>query len=199
MRDTQVWSTAALETTHVVVQKGETFYVGSVPTADHANLVRKIEDGEDPRELLGKHCPRVTLDEITRVVANNVGDLVIESADDDPLKVPLAKEGIKVLETIQDAKGPGWIADVERKTRIRAALTALAVGLLMGGGFLWLYFGARSGRFDGMRVHWLAAFLLNTFGPTSMLVLGAIIFIGAMFGFGYYLANPAEIWTLEED
>lgn len=197
MRDPQVWAVAGEDGMHVVVFKEGVFYSGMIPLNEHNSFVKQIEADEDPRALLGKDCPRAGLDEITRVVAKNTGDLFIESGDEKLLKAPMKGEGINVLEAIQDAKGRGWEVDVDSKMRIGSALISLVVAVVMGGGMVWIYFGVTSGQVR--RIHWLFAWLINWFGPIVLLITAVLIVIGAMAAFGYYLTHPAETWTLEEE
>jgi hypothetical protein len=195
MTDPQIWSNAAAENTQVVVYTDGVFYGGE--TDQLAKLERQVNEGEDPAALLGKQCKYVAFDDITRVVANNVGDLELQTDDGIALKLPMHQAGVQVLEAIQDAKGRRWVSDVESKNRIGSAFVSLLVGIVMGGGMLWIYFGVVGGRIE--RMHWFGALLVNYLGPTSLLVLGALIFLGGMFGFGWYLTHPAEVWTAEEE
>ncbi|MCI0681324.1 MAG: hypothetical protein L0Y71_04400 [Gemmataceae bacterium] len=197
MRDPQVWSVTAEDGIHVVVFKDGVFYAGMIPAGEYSKFPKEIEDEEDVEALLGKDCPRAGLDEITRVVARNTGDLILESGDEELLKAPMKQEGIKVLEAIQDEKGRGWEVDVQSKMRLGSALIAVVVAIVMGGGMVWVYFGVVSGRIR--RIHWLFAWLINTFGPIVLLITAVLIVIGAMAAFGYYLTHPAETWTLEEE
>ena len=84
-----------------------------------------------------------------------------------------------------------------RRVQVGAALIALLVGSLLGGGLVWLYYGVIGGQVE--RAQWLIALLINTFGPGSLLVLAGLFFLGGIIGFGVLLASPAEVWTLEED
>jgi len=197
MRDPQVWSATAVEGIHVVVLREGVFYAGMIPASEYSKFPKEIEDGEGMEELLGKDCPRAGLDEITRVIASNTGDLILESDGDELLKSPMKGEGFKVLETIQDEKGRGWEVDVQSKMRIGSAIASLLVAVVMGGGMVWIYFGVTSGQIR--RIHWLFAWLINMFGPIVLLITAALIVIGAMAAFGYYLTHPAETWTLEEE
>ena len=196
MRDPQVWGVAGEAGMHVVVFKDGAFYAGTVPIHEYNNFAKDVEGGEDPRAFLGEDCPQAGLDEITRVVAKSTGDLVLEG-DEELLKAPLGREGIKVLEAIQDAKGRGWEVDIQSKTRIGSALISLLVAIVMGGGMVWIYFGVVSGQIQ--RIHWLFAWLIRWFGPIVLLITAVLIVIGAMAAFGYYLTHPAETWTLEEE
>ena len=182
---------------HVVVFKEGVFYSGIVPLNEHSKFLKEIEDGAEVTEFLGEECPRAGLDEITRVVAQSTGDLAIESGDEELLRAPMRREGINVLEAIQDAKGRGWEVDIQSKTRIGSAIISLLVAIVMGGGMVWAYFGVVSGQIR--RIHWLFAWLINSFGPVVLLITAALIVIGAMAAFGYYLTHPAETWTLEEE
>ena len=199
MKKPKVWSTLSADgsQTNVVVLKDGVFYGGQIAPNKVNAFIGEIIAGTDPVELLGEKCEQAEMAEITRVTANSVGDLKIESDDKTVLKLPMFKQGFEIIEAIEKVKGQTWVVEIERKTRFGSALIALAIGFAMGGGMVWAYFGVVSGEIN--RIHWLAAFLINTFGPVSLLVLGALIFIGAMCAFGYYLANPAEVWTLEED
>lgn len=196
MQDPQIWTNALAENINAVVYKDGVFYAGSFGKSP-ADLEKQVNEGALPREIFGKKVEEAPFDEITRVVANNVGDLTIECDGKKAIKLTMQKAGVAILETIQDAKGRRWVADVQRKARVWSALISMLIGLVMGGGMVWIYFGVISG--DVNRIQWLIAILINTFGPAVLLVIGALIFIGGMFGFGYYLVNPAEVWTLEEE
>src|SRR5688572_21250956 len=134
MRDPQIWGVAAEDGMHVVVFKEGVFYSGMVPLNEHPKFVKEIEDGADVAEFLGANCQRAGLDEITRVVAQNTGDLAIDSGDEELLRAPMRREGINVLEAIQDAKGRGWEVDIQSKMRIGSAIISLLVAIVMGGG-----------------------------------------------------------------
>jgi hypothetical protein len=197
MVDPQVWSNTVGEPAYVVLYSGGVFYADSVDAAKHGEIVKQLENGGDPFVLLGKKCQQAALDDITRVIADNKGKLILECDGVQSVKLPMREQGVKILETIQDEKGQTWASDVRSKVRVGSALLAMVIGTLMGGGLVWVYFGVVSGQID--RIHWLAAILINSLGAESMLVLAAIFFLGGMFGFGYYLTHPAEVWTLEED
>jgi hypothetical protein len=197
LNDPQIWSNVG-EPTAMVVYKEGVFYADTVDPAKHAEIVKQIAEGADPAPLLGKKCQKAALADIRRVVADSASKFVIETDDPKPpVKIGMAKEGIKILEAIQDELGSKWVSTVGRRVQIGASLIALVVGALIGGGLVWAYFGVVSG--EVRRIHWLAALLINTFGPSSLLVLAAIFFLGGIIVFGVLLASPAEVWTLEED
>jgi hypothetical protein len=197
LNDLEIWSNIG-EPTAMVVYKEGVFYADTVDPAKHAEIVKKITEGEDPAPLLGKKCQKAALEDIRRVTADSVSNFVIETDEPKPaIKIGMAKEGIKILEAIQDELGDKWASTVSRRVQVGASLIALIVGALIGGGLVWAYFGVVSG--EVRRIHWLAALLINNFGPGSLLVLAAIFFLGGIIVFGVLLASPAEVWTLEED
>jgi hypothetical protein len=196
MSKTQVWSLPDEEVAHVVVLKDDVAYSAQIKLGEFAAILKDIEEGNEPPAMFGKGATAVPLGDITSVVADNTSNLVLKCGRDVAMKVPLKQEGIKVLEAIQDAKGRGWEVDIQARMRIGSAIMALLIGIVMGGGMVWAYFGVVSGQIQ--RIHWLFAWLINTFGPVVLLITAALIVIGAMWAFGYYLTHPAEVWTLEE-
>src|SRR5688572_15164802 len=96
MRDPQVWSSTTADNMPVVVLKDGVFYAGAVEVHKHGEFEKKIEAGEHPQALLGPACPCVPLEDVTRVVANNIGDLVIESQGRQALRQPMHKAGVDI-------------------------------------------------------------------------------------------------------
>ena len=197
MDEPQVWSNVTADNMPIVVLKDGVFYGGAIEVHKFSKFKSAIEEGDDPAELLGANCQSVPLDQVTRVVANSTGDLVIEGGGKVALKLHMQKAGVRIVEAIEDAKGHRWEARVERKNRIGSALLSIVIGVAFGAGLTWAYYGIVSGQID--RIHWLAALLVNSLGPSVLLLIGALVFLGGMAGFGYYLTHPAEIWTLEEE
>jgi hypothetical protein len=196
-RSVQVWALAVDDKTNILVLKDGMFYAGQLTFGEGAAFIKRMEAGGDPCDDLGAKCPQANLDDVTRVVADDKGYLRLESQGQTLLKVCLKSEGIKVVEAVQDLKGAGWEVDTHSKTRVGSALVSLVIGVLLGAAMVWAYYGIVSGKID--RIHWLAALLVNSLGPWVLLLIGALVFLGGMAGFGYYLTHPAEIWTLEEE
>jgi hypothetical protein len=197
MREPVIWSNVTANNMPVVVLKDDVLYGGAVQTHQFAKFKNAIEDGVPPAELLGTDCQQAALEDVTRVVANSTGDLIIEVDGKPALKLAMQKAGVRIVETIEDRKGHPWEARVERKARIGSAILSVVLGVVFGAAMVWAYYGIVNGQIN--RIHWLAAILVNSLGPWVLLLIGALVFLGGMFGFGYYLAHPAEIWTLEED
>ena len=197
MDEPQVWSNVTADNMPVVVLKDSVFYGGAIEVHKLSKFKTAIDEGDDPAELLGADCQSVPLDKVTRVVAKSTGDLVIEADGKTALKLYMQKAGVRIVEAIEDVKGRRWEARVERKNRIGSALLSVVIGVAFGVGLTWAYYGIVSGKID--RIHWLAAILVNSLGPWVLLLIGALVFLGGMAAFGYYLTHPAEIWTLEEE
>lgn len=195
MQEPQIWSNVTADDMPVVVLKDGVIYGAAIQAGQYCGIEKAIQDGDHPAELLGSACQQVALDDITRVVANNTGNLVIETDGKVALKLMLQKAGVRVVEALEEAKG--WEARVERKARIGSALLSVVIGVAFGAGLTWAYFGIVSGQIN--RIHWLAALLVNSIGPWVLLLIAALVFLGGMAGFGYYLTHPAEVWTLEGD
>src|SRR5262245_53804025 len=165
---TQVWAHSTEDKINVLVFQDGIFYGGQLTLGEGAAFMKRVEAGGDPCDDLGAKCKLANLDDVSRVVADDKGYLKLESSGQTLLKVWLRGEGARVVEDGQELKGDGWEIDVQKKTRVGSALLSVVIGVALGASMVWAYYGIVSGKID--RIHWLAAFLVNSLGPWVLLL-----------------------------